>query len=558
MVIFTSNHVTSNNFEQLETNEIYRFGSFRLDARERLLHYDGKPVRLAPKRFELLLYFVENAGRVATKGELLDAVWSDTFVEEATLARNISTLRKKLGKFEGGKDLIETVPKIGYRFKAEVTSARPAEEQNARNDEQIIEFDDEATEESEAGEQPGGSENEYEERQASRFPPPAVSSPRSFIAPALLFVLIAVVALAGSAYLLYQTRSAQSGGPAGLQVRSNVSVENITVDAARGIVDSGIAVQPGDVIEISAGGTYRPATIQMISYTDDGHAGAPPEYPFPDADPGAPVGWIGTWTDQSDYFQVGERSSITAETSGNLYFAINERKGERPEGSGSFAVSVTLTRRAASERPAIRIGSVVHLKNQSSGDAGYLDAWGQVAAKPEFSLVPTELMFVSTHPSQNRENGSGSWLIVSADGKKDGETLVYGDRIHLKNLHPGAGYLDNCGWIKDMPVFQEFVGSQKFAVFTAASENRDNGTGTWIVGSNSKFDGSPVLEAASISLKNAFPGAGYLNAAGSVGDIPSFDDYDGSRLVFVQEPTANRRPNSGVWTIIGNPAVTVP
>ncbi len=57
---------------------------------------------------------------MAKKSELLDAVWTDTYIEETTLARNVSWLRKKLGEFAGGEPLIETVPKIGYRFTAEV------------------------------------------------------------------------------------------------------------------------------------------------------------------------------------------------------------------------------------------------------------------------------------------------------------------------------------------------------------------------------------------------------------------------------------------------------
>lgn len=189
------------------------------------------------------------------------------------------------------------------------------------------------------------------------------------------------------------------------------------------------------------------------------------------------------------------------------------------------------------------------MKNGYSDEAGYLDAWGQVENKPEFSIVPTELMFVSTHQNPNRDNGSGSWQIVSATGKKDGEMLVYGDKIYLKNMYPDAGYLDNCGWLKDMPVFREFAKNEKFAVFTTYSEDRDNGTGTWIVSSNTKFDGSPVLEGASISLENGFSGGGFLDTAERINSLPAFADYDGSLLVFIHEASTNRRPDSGTWTI---------
>ena len=57
---------------------------------------EKEAVQLVPKQFDLLLYFVANAGRVTKKNEILDAVWPDTFVEETTLARNVSLLRKLL------------------------------------------------------------------------------------------------------------------------------------------------------------------------------------------------------------------------------------------------------------------------------------------------------------------------------------------------------------------------------------------------------------------------------------------------------------------------------
>lgn len=102
------------------STELYCFSEFRLDATERRLWREAERIQLTPKQFDLLLYFVENAGRVAKKSELLDAVWADTFVEETTLARNVSWLRKILGE-----SFIETVPKLGYRFTAEIT--RPDE-----------------------------------------------------------------------------------------------------------------------------------------------------------------------------------------------------------------------------------------------------------------------------------------------------------------------------------------------------------------------------------------------------------------------------------------------
>ena len=104
-----------------QTNGLYEFGSFRLDVAQRLLSTAGKSVTLAPKTFDLLLLLVEGQGRVLTKRELMNLLWPDTFVEEASLSYQIAALRKAFG--EEGDAWIETVPKHGYRFAA--TIAKP-------------------------------------------------------------------------------------------------------------------------------------------------------------------------------------------------------------------------------------------------------------------------------------------------------------------------------------------------------------------------------------------------------------------------------------------------
>jgi len=103
--------------------QIYEFGPFRLDTEERVLLRGGEVVRLTPKEFETLLALVRGGGRVRTKKELLEEVWPGTYVEEATLAQNVFTLRKALarGQEEGSEQqFIETVPRRGYRLAAEV------------------------------------------------------------------------------------------------------------------------------------------------------------------------------------------------------------------------------------------------------------------------------------------------------------------------------------------------------------------------------------------------------------------------------------------------------
>ena len=63
----------------------YRFGPFQLDIRERRLSRGSEVIPLRLKVFETLRALVENAGRLMTKQELLDAVWPNTSVEENDL-----------------------------------------------------------------------------------------------------------------------------------------------------------------------------------------------------------------------------------------------------------------------------------------------------------------------------------------------------------------------------------------------------------------------------------------------------------------------------------------
>ncbi len=101
----------------------YEFGPFLLDATEQLLLRDGRPIALKPKLFDLLLILVENSGHVLDKNRLMSEVWPDTFVEESSLTVGIFALRKALGDGRNNHSYIETVPRRGYRFVANVTEA---------------------------------------------------------------------------------------------------------------------------------------------------------------------------------------------------------------------------------------------------------------------------------------------------------------------------------------------------------------------------------------------------------------------------------------------------
>ncbi|MEJ7701161.1 MAG: winged helix-turn-helix domain-containing protein [Pyrinomonadaceae bacterium] len=107
----------------LETHN-FEFGEFLLDAREKVLLRDGKPLPITPKAFQLLFVLVENHGHLVEKDELMKLVWADSFVEEGNITFTIGLLRKLLGDDTKNSRFIETVPRRGYRFIADVRQSR--------------------------------------------------------------------------------------------------------------------------------------------------------------------------------------------------------------------------------------------------------------------------------------------------------------------------------------------------------------------------------------------------------------------------------------------------
>lgn len=85
-----------------------------------------QPVPLTPKTVDLLHVLLEERGRIVDKAGLMRRVWPGTTVEEVGLARNVSLLRKALGDEAEESTYIETVPRRGYRFVAEVRTGPSA------------------------------------------------------------------------------------------------------------------------------------------------------------------------------------------------------------------------------------------------------------------------------------------------------------------------------------------------------------------------------------------------------------------------------------------------
>jgi DNA-binding winged helix-turn-helix (wHTH) protein/tetratricopeptide (TPR) repeat protein len=113
----------------LTQRQFYEFDAFRIDTALSRLARAGELVPLPPKAFDLLVLLARNTDRVMTKAELIEALWPNTFVDEANLTQHVYMLRKALGDRPNGQPFIETVPRRGYRLATsvrKVVDATPA------------------------------------------------------------------------------------------------------------------------------------------------------------------------------------------------------------------------------------------------------------------------------------------------------------------------------------------------------------------------------------------------------------------------------------------------
>ena len=102
------------------SSKIYEFSGFRLEEAQQRLLYNGQPIALKPKILDLLRYLIQSRGQLIAKDDLMREVWPDTIVEENNITVSMSILRKTLGEDRQKPRFIQTVPRRGYRFVAEV------------------------------------------------------------------------------------------------------------------------------------------------------------------------------------------------------------------------------------------------------------------------------------------------------------------------------------------------------------------------------------------------------------------------------------------------------
>lgn len=108
------------------TSRSFRFDRFNLDADDRSLTDEGRPVELNSRYFDALVLLVSEQGKLVGKDRFMDEVWRGVPVTDEALTQCIRTLRKQLGDDAAKPRFIETVPKHGYRFIAPVDAPRSA------------------------------------------------------------------------------------------------------------------------------------------------------------------------------------------------------------------------------------------------------------------------------------------------------------------------------------------------------------------------------------------------------------------------------------------------
>ena len=110
---------------------LWQFDEFLVDPVRRVLLRDGEPVTITPKALSILFALLEKPGEVVTKQELIQKIWPDTFVTEANLTQNISSLRKALGERANDRGYIVTVPGRGYSFTVQPVEVEMPPEEGA-------------------------------------------------------------------------------------------------------------------------------------------------------------------------------------------------------------------------------------------------------------------------------------------------------------------------------------------------------------------------------------------------------------------------------------------
>ena len=111
----------------------YTFGDILIERRNLRVFKEGQLRSIEPRAFDLLIFLIEHRGRVVDKQELFERIWKQSFVTDSALAQEIKNIRHVIGDDARSPHYIETVPKHGYRFIAEVGRVTPCPAESSGN-----------------------------------------------------------------------------------------------------------------------------------------------------------------------------------------------------------------------------------------------------------------------------------------------------------------------------------------------------------------------------------------------------------------------------------------
>jgi DNA-binding winged helix-turn-helix (wHTH) protein len=222
-----------------QISNLYAFGAFRLDPRNRVLRLGEKPVVITPKAFEVLLLLIQKSGQIVSKDELMRTVWPDSFVEESNLTQTVFMLRKALGETPEQRYIL-TIQGRGYRFAADVKEVSGSGQVAA------------------AWAHPPGAETEASEPEKADRP-----RGRKFLA----FAALLLVMVAGSAaYLRWSGSRIKAQKPSGRLMLAVLPFQNLTGDPTQEYFSDGLTEEM-----ISHLGVLDPKGLGVIARTSVMH-----------------------------------------------------------------------------------------------------------------------------------------------------------------------------------------------------------------------------------------------------------------------------------------------
>lgn len=102
--------------ERMQENQVIESGRVKADKKAMKVYVNGEEISVTKNEWKLLLLFMENPGIILSKEQILEKIFDidSEFVDENTVAVNITRLRKKLDTGDEGKKLIKNVRGLGY------------------------------------------------------------------------------------------------------------------------------------------------------------------------------------------------------------------------------------------------------------------------------------------------------------------------------------------------------------------------------------------------------------------------------------------------------------